>query len=72
MRWNPTMNFRWLAREVTYMQPSQSIGGKSYPVSETVKILQQGWAPEGGGQVEWRDVPVVSAMPVQNKEPTHD
>ena len=57
MKMEPTLHFRWAEREhVTYVNGAQ---GGAYPVAERVRVLQQGWAPSGGGHVEWRDVPVV-------------
>ena len=46
----PTMGLRWLEREVT-----------SCGLTRIEKVLQQGFAPTGGGQVEWIDVPTVKA-----------
>jgi hypothetical protein len=39
----PTMNFRWFAFRPQDHHPK----------------LQQAWAPRMGGQIEWRDVPLV-------------
>jgi hypothetical protein len=49
----PSMGFRWLERA----EPVPGAGG----FMQTVKVLQQGWAPINGGQVEWVDVPTVQA-----------
>lgn len=59
MDWQPTMHLRRINRTVVERR-SGNCGG-AYDVATHVEVLQQAWAPSGGGQIEWRDVPLVSS-----------
>jgi hypothetical protein len=48
MTFDPTPHVRWLIRPVTFS------GDK-----ENVPVLQVGYRPINGGEVQWRDVPLV-------------
>ena len=71
MDWTPTMYFRWAERVVEVkpggIDPGFAAGCDANMLHTTVQTLQQAWAPVGGGQIEWRDVPVVS-IPSQDTE----
>lgn len=51
----PTLHFRWQERRLGVAGIS---GVVPFPGAQYALVLQQGWAPIHGGQIEWRDVPV--------------